>query len=350
MPRSLANGDYSLLMAIESSTRSDSWYRTLVDRLYGTFSCDCPPWTFMQDPIAGEGERSCGHTRFCAQLALQPTTRAVAQRPNFPTGFNTSMLVDATRRQWPGLQGEWSVEARSAQINQKPYLVILLKLHLGNGGVATGAVAFSERLHPTAQHIISRTSMWCGFAIAAEVARLGGFPLAGQPPDHFRVDRSTTTRGGRPRRASTGVGLTDILRTVGDQVDLGDGLQPVQRAENTLRLFMGETLYQQLEVQGFLDVSSTRYQGRVYRMRRDPGKRRERRLRVFEQGDYVQDFCIVRNQDCPEADFFLTVFLGLLSDEEGTISVVEQYNKFRPNSDGYERETSPAVWQPRSVA
>ena len=49
MPRSLANGDYSLVMAVESSSRTDSWYRILADRQTGALSCDCPPWTFKQD-------------------------------------------------------------------------------------------------------------------------------------------------------------------------------------------------------------------------------------------------------------------------------------------------------------
>jgi hypothetical protein len=54
------------------------------------------------------------------------------------------------------------------------------------------------------------------------------------------------------------VGLVDILR-VGDTIDLRDGLHPAERAERTLRLFLGETLYAQLETQHFLDVSSVHY-------------------------------------------------------------------------------------------
>lgn len=89
----------------------------------------------------------------------------------------------------------------------------------------------------------------------------------------------------------------------------GDGLRPIERAEQTLRLFLGEQLYQQLETHGFLDVSSVRYaeEQRVYRLRRDPGKLCERRVRVFIHGQYFNDFCIVRAQSVPEADHFLTV-------------------------------------------
>jgi hypothetical protein len=117
-----------------------------------------------------------------------------------------------------------------------------------------------------------------------------------------------------------------------------------------LRLFLGETLYTQLETQHFLDVSSVRFaaQQRVYRLRRDPMKLRERRVRVFEHGQYVKDYCIVRGQDVPEADHFLGLFLGLLSDEQAMLSVVHSHNIFRPQSDGREAEMMPAAWHPRA--
>ena len=151
-----------------------------------------------------------------------------------------------------------------------------------------------------------------------------------------------------PIRPTARITLTDILR-VGDQLDLGDGLVPIQRAENTLRLFLGEELYTTLERQHFLDVSSVHHRGRIYRLRRDPQRQRERRVRVFENGRYVNDFCIVRGQQVPEADHWLTVFLQLLSDERAALSVVQQYNIFSPWSDGGEQETVPAVWQPRAA-
>jgi hypothetical protein len=109
------------------------------------------------------------------------------------------------------------------------------------------------------------------------------------------------------------------------------------RAENTLRLFLGDDTYALLERQGFLDVSSVRYasEQRVYRLRRDPAKQRERRVRVY--------------QDVPADDWWLTVWLGLLSDEDATLSVVQRHNVFPPFSDGNERETIPAVWRPRAT-
>src|SRR5579883_2143762 len=352
MPKSLLRGNYRLLMAIESSSRADSWYRVLTDRTTSALSCDCPPWIFHQD---GTGVRACQHTRIAALLAASRSqTSGTAAHP--VEGEDYSFLIRATQQQWPGLRGQWEIESRDAPINQKAYRFFLLRLAFGNGGTATGVVAFCLR-HPLSQaRLEAGVAGWCGYAIAADVALRGGFPLAGQPPEHFRVSRRTQQRGAgatvqpheRTARQVPAIGLADILR-IGDQLDLGDGLRPQQRAENTLRLFLGEQLYGQLEAQHFLDVSSVRYapQRRVYRLRRDPAKRRERRVRVFEHGQYVHDFCIVRAQDVPEADHFLTIFLHLLSDEDSALSVVKDYNIFNPYSDGQEREAIAPVWFPR---
>ena len=352
MPRSLVNGDYSLVMAIESASRANSWYRVLADRQTGSLSCDCPAWTFRQDGVVTT--RSCKHTRV-AQLLVN--AQGQAQRVGVPlerargAAAETNLLVQATREQWPGLGGRWSIEQRTSSVDNQPYHFVLLHLTTGNGTAATGLVAFAQRFHTTPQSMIAGVAGWAGYAIAAEVARVAGFPLAGQPPEHFKVTRRTTpaegTAGATRRRPRLGLG--DILR-VGDQIDLGDGYTPTQRAENTLRLFLGEELYAQLERQHFLDVSSVRYapQQRVYRVRRDPAKQRDRRVRVFTRGRYVNDYCIVRGQDVPEADHWLSIFLSLISDEERAISVVQSYNIFPPHSDDYyqrEEETIPAVWR-----
>ncbi len=263
-----------------------------------------------------------------------------------------NLFVQAAQQQWPGLGGRWSIEQRSSQLDGIPYYFVLLRLTTGNGTTATGLVAFTQRYHPTQQSMLAGVAGWAGYAIAAEVARVAGYPLAGQPPEHFTITRRSTTTGTRPRAQR--IGLRDILR-VGDQVDLGDGYTPTQRAENTLRLFLGEELYATLERQHFLDVSSVRYaaEQRVYRLRRDPAKQRERRVRVFKFNRYVNDYCIVRAQDVPEADHWLSIFLSLLSDEERAISVVQSYNIFPPHSDDYyerEEEVVPAIWHPAAVA
>lgn len=334
MPRSLARGDYSLVLAVESASRSDSWYRILAGRRSGALSCDCPTWVFNRQ------NRTCQHTDIATLLVQIPSATIPATQAHRVR--QTSPFIAATQAQWPGLSGVWEIEERQSRIGQHPYRFILVGLIPGNGGEPiTGAVAFAEAHDHPDIHLASRVAGWARYALAAEVARRGGFPLAGQPPEHFRI--TSRQSSARQRRPESRIGLSDILR-VGDQIDLGDGLRPVERAENTLRLFLGETLYGQLAAQGFLDVSSVQTPGRVYRLRRDPHHRRERRVRVFEHGRYTYDYCIVRGQDVPEADHFLSVFLRLLSDEQSALVVVRAHNVFRPNSDGPEPETAPAIW------
>lgn len=347
MPRSLAHGDYRLMMTIESSSRANSWYRVLIDHRSGQLSCDCPSWTFRQGAGSPGTGRSCKHVNI-AQRLMKPEgginvgpVGPPVERASGAAAEN-NRLVQATRQQWPGLGGKWSFEQRTNTIDGQPYYFVLLHLTTGNGTTASGLVAFARRYHPTIESMVAGVAGWAGYAIAAEVARSAGYALAGQPPEHFKVTRRSTAAGGR-------LGLADILR-VGDQIDLGDGSTPIQRAENTLRLFLGDVLYGQLERQHFLDVPSVRYtsERRVYRVRRDPARQHDRRVRMFTDGRYVNDLCIVRGQDVPEADHWLTVFLSLISDEERTLSVVKQHNIFPPHSDDYhqrEEETIPAVWQ-----
>lgn len=345
MPRSLAHGDYSLLIAIESSSRPNSWYRVLADRRRGTLSCDCPPWVFNRNRSV-EGIRSCQHTDF-AQLLIGGRQ---VQHGTVNTS-TSSPLLTATREQWPGLRGDWRIEQTDTTIRTNRYHVVLLNLALGNGGTATGVVAFANQHRHSETEMISGVAGWAGYTIAAEVARLGGFPLVGQPPEHFRIDQRPTTNR---RQAPTvpAIGLADILK-VGDMVR--PGTNPALIAEETLKMFLGQETYALLERQGFLDVSSVRFadERRVYRLRRDPAKRRERRVRVFRRpSEYWRDFCITRADmsSCPEADFYLTNFLTFLSNEMDALSVVQNHNVFPPYSDGTERETIPTVWRPRQVA
>jgi len=44
MPCSLAHRDYRLMMAVESASRANSWYRVLIDHQSGQLSCDCPAY------------------------------------------------------------------------------------------------------------------------------------------------------------------------------------------------------------------------------------------------------------------------------------------------------------------
>ena len=109
MPRSLVNGDYTLVMAIESASRPNAWYRVLADRQTGNLSCDCPAWTFRQD---GGLVRSCKHTRLAQQFTgTQQIGTPIARATGAAAEAN--LLIQTTRQQWPGLGGKWSIEQRT---------------------------------------------------------------------------------------------------------------------------------------------------------------------------------------------------------------------------------------------
>jgi hypothetical protein len=133
MPRSLVNGDYSLVIAIESASRANSWYRVLADRHTGNLSCDCPAWTFRQD---GGLARSCKHTRLAQQLMGTQQPGSQVARASGPAA-EANQLIQATRQQWPGLGGRWGIEQRTHTFDNTPYSFVLLRLTTGNGTRAT---------------------------------------------------------------------------------------------------------------------------------------------------------------------------------------------------------------------
>src|SRR3712207_6419358 len=94
MARSLRNGDYRLLLAVQSPRDAERWYRVLADNASGALSCDCPAWTFNQ-----RGNRACKHTEFVAALVRgqQPAARVPRTRVDHP-------LIGATRTQWAPLR------------------------------------------------------------------------------------------------------------------------------------------------------------------------------------------------------------------------------------------------------
>jgi hypothetical protein len=340
MTRSLAHGDYGLLAVIESASRPDSWYRQLADRKTNAISCDCASW------INSGAERECKHADFTSSLCAAPSASAAIETLH-SARVRSHPLITATQQQWDGLTGQWSIEMARGEIARVGYLVALLRLETGNGDVATGIVAFCDKHRPDLASITPGVVGWAGYAIASECARLSGTsPNVGQPPEHYQF---RPARAGRARTAPTGsapspqghppIYLRDILRTT----DLRDGLTPAQRAENTLRMFFGQD-YALLEQQHFLDISSRFYNGRVYRLRRDPTRQSEHRVRVFEDGRYVRDLCIVRGQSCPEPDWYLSVYLRLVSDERGLLSILGTGNIWEPYSDDHLRETVPARW------
>jgi hypothetical protein len=360
MARSLRNGDFDLVLAIQSPASPDRWYRVLLDRaraLVGetVLSCDCVGW--RQDArnaaarralVAGRSDaglrvpRGCKHTDAAQSLIGSPSDAAMPRyRIDHP-------YVGATRTRWAPLrefvpEDSWGIQEARITVNGEPYHLVLLQATGATGATATAAIAFANCHPATLGSLAAPVGDWGGYTLAAAFCRQAGVPLEGEPPLHFA---DTVIRPNTSRRADPTA--RDLL-AIGDQHDLGDGLTPAQRAENTLRLFLGPQ-YALLERQGFLDVSSGLYPGRVYRIRRDPQRRYERRVRVFENGVYQRDFCIVRAQRVPEADHILTLFFGLIADEQRILSVVQRGNIFSPHSDGHERETVPAVWRARANA
>lgn len=339
---SLRDGDYRLVGAIQGST-PDRWYRQMLDahqpqRDDGTFrlSCDCPAWINNHG-----GDRTCKHTRITAQLLAD--TRLSGARPVHGAPL-TLITVQAMQPLIQGIHGTWRIAECEAPLAGTPYRFSLLEVITSDGPAASAFVALSQRHAPHLQDVSAAVAAWAGWAVAAEIARQSQFGQVGAPPDSFYRFK----RGSRAADAGR-IGVRDLL-AIGNQTDLGDGLRPDQRAEATLRMFLGP-LYGTLQRQGFLDVSSRQYLERVYRLRIDPDRRCDRRVRVFEAGRYVRDLCIVRqDRMTPVQDGFLTVFMGLLSDEQHVLRVVGQHNIFSPYSDHHERETVPATWVPRGEA
>lgn len=348
MAKSFARGDYKLVMAFESASSAGNWYRVLEDRQSHALSCDCPAWIH-----AGQ-RRACKHTQAAAQLrteAMAPAAvmrgwlgrmvgRAAAGLPA-PTTPHEQLLVTAIRDQWPGLSGTWGISEQETRVGSDRYHVVRIALAPMDGPPVQALAAFGVRHSTATARLIPGVAGWIGYHLAAQVAQNAGFAQVGAPPEHYRFKKR--------KSGETRVALADILR-VADRTDLGDGLTPAERAENTLRLFLGD-LYPTLQAQGFLDVSSARYtaEQRVYRLRRS-ARSYPRRIRVFERGQYVRDLCVVPRIDAPEADHFLTVFLQLMSDEESVLAVVRQHNIFPPFSDSQDRESLAAIWTPRGVA
>ncbi|HEU4326304.1 MAG TPA: hypothetical protein VFS21_24400 [Roseiflexaceae bacterium] len=329
---SLRDGAYRLVGAVQGSS-PDRWYRQLIDarQPYANngaprLSCDCPAWINNQG-----GDRTCKHTRMTAQLlgGVRPAgARAVAGDPL------TITTVRAMQPLIQGIQGSWQVAEFEALLADAAYRFSLLQVQLPGGGAAAAFVAMARRHAPHLQDVSAAVAAWAGWAVAAEIARLGGFGEAGAPPDNFYRFRPGA-------RGPARIGVRDLL-AIGNQTEQGDGLRPQERAEHTLRLFLGP-LYESLGRQGFLDVASKRSPGTIYRLRLDPARRYDRRVRVFEHGRYVRDLCIVRNDRLtPVQDGFLTVFMGLLSDEQHVLRVVAEHNIFPPYSDSDEPEHIPA--------
>ena len=365
-------GEATLVYTAQSSSKADAWYRVAQIHEDRRLQCDCGQWTRGRQWTGRSfAERSCKHTDLARRL-LKPVGGVTGPVTAERALAAESPLIAAVRQQWPGLLGDWSIEEARTNVGTDVYLVYLLRL-TAIAGVFTGTLALAQRHAPTRDDLVAGLAGWAGFQIAAGVARASGYPLVGAPPQHWRAPARATPARARTTRPATGAppprtafGLNDIL-SVGNRRELGDGRTPDQRAEALIEGFLGPE-YERLQRQGYLDVSSRLCEGRVYRVRLDRNRAHDLRVRVFESGRYKHDLCIVRETtSVPVQDQFLTIFLGLMTDEIKALSVVRGVdrsgaissygsNVFPPFSDTYyeggRREAGPPPrWQaPRAAS
>lgn len=344
---SIANGDYLLVLYAQSASRATNWYRVARHRRTRALSCDCPMWTFNQ-----QGNRTCKHTEFAASLlAPVPEPARPPRDETAGSGDDAHPYVVAIGEQFPGLQGHWQVREQADRIAREPYHVARMRFTSGNGDRVAATLAFAERHHLREATIRGEVAIRAGYTIALELAHRRGIELDVRPPSHYKTASSSTRRATRISHDLPAIEMDRILRIAGAPAA---GNTAMERAEGTLRLMLGDRLYSQLLGDGYLDVPSAFFADchRVYRLRRDPSQLSDKRVRVFEEVGgrmtYTQDFCIVRRgASVPEADHFLTKWLGLLSDERRILEVVGPHNIFAPHSDDYARrieEPTLPVW------
>ncbi len=84
-----------------------------------------------------------------------------------------------------------------------------------------------------------------------------------------------------------------------------------ERAEALLREVLGEHAYQQLGRQGFLEVPSSTFPGRVYRVPRSQGV-----VQVYEGGRLLMSLCVQPRVPLPDADVILMHKLMIEGNEE----------------------------------
>lgn len=363
--RSVANGDYLTLMYVQSASRSLDWYRVALDRRSRARSCDCPIWTFNRSR-----DRTCKHTRFVESLLLlqlehdghheHPGARGIGTEADVIDDDDSHPYVQAIAQQFPGFRGHWRVRERIGRIEHDAYRVVQLRFTSGNGDTIEATLAFAEAHHLTEIARRGEIAVRAGYCIGLELAHRRGIVLDVRPPSHYRATAAATRTYLPTRRAGDelpAIAVDHILRVAGVPAA---GSTPVDRAEGTLRLMLGDATYAQLLRDGYLDVPSARYANRrrVYRLRRDPARSTDKRVRVFEEAGgrmtYFKDFCIVRTSfSVPEADHFLSKWLGLLSDELSILEVLRTCNIFAPHSDDYgariEEPTLPVWREPGST-
>ncbi len=362
-------------------------------------SCVCPAWT--RDQRGQHPRRSCKHTDPLSALLNKQRPEGLRVIPPRIVGGERIGQVIGANPALAHLTGSWAMQEFEApvfgtskgRLEPDPYHWFLLSVKLADLTQATGIVALPADEVPQDPRILNQTiAAWCGYQIAADVLlRAGQQP--GVPPTYYRDEGR---HGKRARKVQDGLrdapkaprqtdapkyGIGDLMVAMHD-ADQGDGMTPAQRAEDLLRLMLGGQ-YAQVDpdrtpYQGYLDAPSKHPQqtldylwqldrsgtGRrslsgygvpktcrelVFRVRVDKGRKYDRRVRVWIDGQYRLDLCIVREgyigSKVPVADGFLSRYLGFLANELNVLGVIGGYNLFPRFSDegtyGHDPEGPP---------
>ncbi len=89
-----------------------------------------------------------------------------------------------------------------------------------------------------------------------------------------------------------------------------------ERAEDLLRTSICPEQYEQLRRIGYLEIQSTIYPTRRYRL-----PRRRQRVQVIESGRKIGELCVVAVDPVPDADLILTHKWMIEGDEEGYLAL-----------------------------
>lgn len=395
---SIKDGDYRVIGAVRSASDINAWYPVAHDLKTPQYpsgnpklSCHCPAWT---KNVAGGEERVCKHTKpFHALLRQQQPTGLRRTTPTLGgddigevLGYNPALAH---------ITGNWAAQEFEAPIIgtkaghpvEEPYHWWMLRVQTAEQISAAGVVAVPAGEVPQDRRILKQTlAAWAGYQIAAEfLIRAGLRP--GEPPAHFREDARKIGKRAReiaphlrqgeapkpPRPdGAPKYGIGDLMIAMND-TDQGDGLVPAQRAEDLLRVLLGGSYAnvdpKAAQYRGYLDVPSRAPQAEldflwqldnhpqtgsrrlgglgvprqcrslIYRVRVDKDRKYDRRVRVWIDGNYRIDLCIVRegytNSKVPVADGFISRYMGFLANPITMLKVMGGYNIFGPRSDTY---------------
>jgi hypothetical protein len=352
---SLVDGAYQLVGVIQGSTPT-AYYRQCLHRhqpqradMRLNLSCDCAAWTMNQ-----RGNRTCKHTDVTDALLAQ---RLLPNRHSLrgePVAATTVVAMQTLLQ--PFGERAVRVEEYEALLAGSAYRFSFLELAL-DAGDARAFVATNQRHALSLQDTAMAVAAWAGWAVCREVAQRAGFDVGPPPQNFYRMRRSGGRGAGAADANAAGLGIVDLLEV--GQRDLHDGRSKNERAEAMLQTFLGP-LYTQLTAPevGYIDVPSKQQRGRVYRLRLDPRRRDDRRIRVFVDGRYHDttvdrrngfDLCVVRSWEArsiPVQDAFLSNFLELCADEQLLWQRLAPHNILCTYSDfRQDRETVPAIWQ-----